>query len=109
MIRRPPRSTLFPYTTLFRSQQAVNGPQHVAHAHNVEAIVHRASEPQCMLMPASRGEEVLFTSGDKPQLGESKHLPREIAKLLVQAEILASSGRGVCYSLLTEVQECERP
>src|SRR2546422_8537239 len=26
MIRRPPRSTLFPYTTLFRSQQA--GPRH---------------------------------------------------------------------------------
>src|SRR5260221_9193514 len=27
MIRRPPRSTLFPYTTLFRSQ-AVGGEQH---------------------------------------------------------------------------------
>src|SRR3712207_8984792 len=25
MIRRPPRSTLFPYTTLFRSQQARGG------------------------------------------------------------------------------------
>src|SRR5689334_1052275 len=25
MIRRPPRSTLFPYTTLFRSVQVVNG------------------------------------------------------------------------------------
>src|SRR3712207_9595974 len=25
MIRRPPRSTLFPYTTLFRSQRAVRG------------------------------------------------------------------------------------
>src|SRR5258705_1793730 len=25
MIRRPPRSTLFPYTTLFRSVQAVGG------------------------------------------------------------------------------------
>src|SRR3712207_7214465 len=25
MIRRPPRSTLFPYTTLFRSQGAVEG------------------------------------------------------------------------------------
>src|SRR5689334_25280166 len=25
MIRRPPRSTLFPYTTLFRSQIAING------------------------------------------------------------------------------------
>src|SRR3712207_8073465 len=26
MIRRPPRSTLFPYTTLFRSRGAVHGP-----------------------------------------------------------------------------------
>src|SRR3989449_5341784 len=26
MIRRPPRSTLFPYTTLFRSIEAVTGP-----------------------------------------------------------------------------------
>src|SRR5688572_32515085 len=25
MIRRPPRSTLFPYTTLFRSRRAVHG------------------------------------------------------------------------------------
>src|SRR5205809_5562737 len=27
MIRRPPRSTLFPYTTLFRSRRLVAGPQ----------------------------------------------------------------------------------
>src|SRR3712207_7597679 len=26
MIRRPPRSTLFPYTTLFRSQHSTGGP-----------------------------------------------------------------------------------
>src|SRR3712207_7966242 len=26
MIRRPPRSTLFPYTTLFRSEGALDGP-----------------------------------------------------------------------------------
>src|SRR2546430_12678396 len=33
MIRRPPRSTLFPYTTLFRSQRVIgekNGLRHVA-------------------------------------------------------------------------------
>src|SRR5258708_31460676 len=29
MIRRPPRSTLFPYTTLFRSQYVLHQPQHV--------------------------------------------------------------------------------
>src|SRR5688572_32087852 len=28
MIRRPPRSTLFPYTTLFRSVQVRDGPRH---------------------------------------------------------------------------------
>src|SRR5256885_11127668 len=32
MIRRPPRSTLFPYTTLFRSKNCT-GPRHVSSAH----------------------------------------------------------------------------
>src|SRR2546427_8195492 len=32
MIRRPPRSTLFPYTTLFRSHLAVHLLEHVEHA-----------------------------------------------------------------------------
>src|SRR2546422_2156900 len=31
MIRRPPRSTLFPYTTLFRSRSALAGVTRVAH------------------------------------------------------------------------------
>src|SRR2546430_7234735 len=31
MIRRPPRSTLFPYTTLFRSLKAQGAPAHVVH------------------------------------------------------------------------------
>src|SRR5947208_10756967 len=29
MIRRPPRSTLFPYTTLFRSRSLTERPQHL--------------------------------------------------------------------------------
>src|SRR5438552_11329472 len=33
MIRRPPRSTLFPYTTLFRSQAAVGGPANPNKSH----------------------------------------------------------------------------
>src|SRR3712207_7329400 len=32
MIRRPPRSTLFPYTTLFRSHPAVGGAREIAGA-----------------------------------------------------------------------------
>src|SRR6202045_4145901 len=30
MIRRPPRSTLFPYTTLFRSSQSSRGLRHIS-------------------------------------------------------------------------------
>src|SRR2546422_4259651 len=41
MIRRPPRSTLFPYTTLFRSHRAVrrDGPDVAADGH--EPHIHR--------------------------------------------------------------------
>src|SRR5690349_22808140 len=40
MLRRPPRSTLFPYTTLFRSQQAA------ADRHGVEVRRGRLPEPR---------------------------------------------------------------
>src|SRR2546426_9425261 len=40
MIRRPPRSTLFPYTTLFRSELAlVIAPRHPERAQEVQALV----------------------------------------------------------------------
>src|SRR3712207_7256981 len=51
MIRRPPRSTLFPYTTLFRSRHDRLGVGRV--------------EDDCLEMPA----EVGFT-GDRAHLGE---------------------------------------
>src|SRR3712207_8516702 len=58
MIRRPPRSTLFPYTTLFRSQGRVvqpvgviveepSGPQEIAHLH-VRRSVEREGRRQKM-------------------------------------------------------------
>src|SRR5256885_11524803 len=41
MIRRPPRSTLFPYTTLFRSVAVVRMAAHAAQAHGVRPhLVH---------------------------------------------------------------------
>src|SRR5256886_13607696 len=52
MIRRPPRSTLFPYTTLFRSLQVLHPDRHAAHGGVAEAELlqvieelHRAREP----------------------------------------------------------------
>src|SRR2546421_9421754 len=37
MIRRPPRSTLFPYTTLFRSAEGKMGPDGAFHAAKIQA------------------------------------------------------------------------
>src|SRR5260221_14533929 len=43
MIRRPPRSTLFPYTTLFRSVTLAGGDDIVSARGNVDRVVPRAS------------------------------------------------------------------
>src|SRR2546430_6926225 len=48
MIRRPPRSTLFPYTTLFRSSD-------VTRQVTLEAI-HNLENPRDLTRPGPRGE-----------------------------------------------------
>src|SRR6267378_2800907 len=61
MIRRPPRSTLFPYTTLFRSKQDV----HTSHG------TGRGSETRCRLscrclakgISRGSGESAMIDSG----------------------------------------------
>src|SRR2546428_9590884 len=53
MIRRPPRSTLFPYTTLFRSFQA---PRARAHAEDGRSLHRRPrpSPPEAARVPTRR-------------------------------------------------------
>src|SRR5690349_24844768 len=52
MIRRPPRSTLFPYTTLFRSQH----PHHQPHARQPRADRHRGQRPGHRRRRPARGD-----------------------------------------------------
>src|SRR2546427_1665530 len=49
MIRRPPRSTLFPYTTLFRSSRVAR--PHTCHRRQVQAA--SPAPPPCVLLPRS--------------------------------------------------------
>src|SRR2546422_5415071 len=51
MIRRPPRSTLFPYTTLFRSVVPAEGKSHFAARGRV---FHRVREEVEILSPGQR-------------------------------------------------------
>src|SRR3712207_9299484 len=44
MIRRPPRSTLFPYTTLFRSTVVVQAPEH--EVENLRQFAKVADDPK---------------------------------------------------------------
>src|ERR1039457_6395929 len=53
MIRRPPRSTLFPYTTLFRSER--DRPLHPGSDHQRELVSQ----------PGNAGGTVTFTQGTK--------------------------------------------
>src|SRR3712207_8022719 len=58
MIRRPPRSTLFPYTTLFRSRACARGDQ---------ASLRRAGGPP----PGDRKGEVARARGDARDRGDA--------------------------------------
>src|SRR3712207_7520789 len=58
MIRRPPRSTLFPYTTLFRSS-------HLVHLTAFEAWVHKGAF-------ADRRDHTGPTGGDLPEQVDRK-------------------------------------
>src|SRR2546430_5943875 len=58
MIRRPPRSTLFPYTTLFRSDLIDLMAQHAADATLLTAFDQHLPESQKALLPIQvRSEE----------------------------------------------------
>src|SRR3712207_8077591 len=57
MIRRPPRSTLFPYTTLFRSSCGIPRAQPHTHCSNPMMRTNPSSFPGASRMTRSRSEE----------------------------------------------------
>src|ERR1039458_7866312 len=74
MIRRPPRSTLFPYTTLFRS-----GPERGRMAAYIQDVVRGLARPKelaYVLQQDSAGytartDRTLFPSGPRPGSGQT--------------------------------------
>src|SRR5690348_17637975 len=76
MIRRPPRSTLFPYTTLFRSVELGVGEPLEPLLVQVNRIHHRADALQFTLKPRAEdlGEQVL--GGHDPSIRDTTRARR---------------------------------
>src|SRR5256886_7079129 len=89
MIRRPPRSTLFPYTTLFRSR-ARSGPERPpASAANNPAACAAATQAAT---PAGRSEEHTSELQSQSNLVCRLLLEKKKTKLLVGAPHLACTA-----------------
>src|SRR5256885_6374035 len=70
MIRRPPRSTLFPYTTLFRSQHR----GHRTHLADLRRVARAAQRDMPALGPQSTPDA---HSSDRERLGRKRLLLRQ--------------------------------
>src|SRR2546422_4854106 len=76
MIRRPPRSTLFPYTTLFRSAFSLDRVGHVVGIlHRPRPLLRRIGEPAqpvelCLLEKGDQLPEILFRLPREPRSEE---------------------------------------
>src|SRR3712207_8345395 len=85
MIRRPPRSTLFPYTTLFRSEEWTRDPKRCI----------RAGVPAAEVVARSKGEIALA------------ELDRLLAAGLRFGLVLADAGYGASAAFRSEEHTSE--
>src|SRR3712207_7483035 len=65
MIRRPPRSTLFPYTTLFRSSETIAAPADRARTIAVATTTPSYSSPTSFARATARLAAVILSSGTR--------------------------------------------
>src|SRR2546422_6846866 len=87
MIRRPPRSTLFPYTTLFRSD-----PQAVAHGEEAGHGLIEAADSHDAVLTGDHGEPVGCANPDPVGRGsEAEHV---LGRQAVPHSEAAAPARG---------------
>src|SRR3712207_7130781 len=89
MIRRPPRSTLFPYTTLFRSPPAAGGPgiyqrmvDLARHRHPVQDV--QRGRPSERLLTAGRGRAPAAAQRSEEHTSELQSRQYLVCRLLLE-------------------------
>src|SRR3712207_7425406 len=100
MMRRPPRSTLFPYTTLFRSQRAEAAAAFLRRQHEVFTGTGWPRRLEELAEPAAE-EETGFDALVDPALGV---VPEDPARSEEHTSELQSRQYLVCRPLLVKKQ-----
>src|SRR3712207_7418545 len=99
MIRRPPRSTLFPYTTLFRSLLGVpQGGQPLAHQLGPDHLVVVEGHPPARLVPA----------GGRPGDRSGEHTSELPSRQYLVCRLLLEKKKTPCeqesyFSIMTNI------
>src|SRR5256886_3865905 len=89
MIRRPPRSTLFPYTTLFRS---VSSPRIFS---GLTAPPKHGETPEDIAAAAKEAADWRAKGGFTAKVGENEYvLPAEWSKPMLDSVVRARGGSG---------------
>src|SRR5260221_14484727 len=100
MIRRPPRSTLFPYTTLFRSPCDVSGVARLGIRNELRAHARAQSIGADQQIAASLGA-VIETSDDLCALYVTEEIAPRVVMLAADARLQRAIGaRPVRHHLL---------
>src|SRR2546421_6226343 len=100
MIRRPPRSTLFPYTTLFRSRQlAARGGQEVVAAEQRRA--QRGEEPATVLLEP--GQEALHTERSEEHTSELQSRSDIVCRLLLEKKKRVMKEREILLDMRDDI------
>src|SRR5256885_8728628 len=80
MIRRPPRSTLFPYTTLFRSMNAENG-QRTSNGRNVRRKSARAKRLTVVFWKFANSSAETQENGEEHTVSSSRRSEEHTSEL----------------------------
>src|SRR5258705_8494406 len=107
MIRRPPRSTLFPYTTLFRSKQktAYEMPKYLDF---IRVLFRSQAEDGTRLNSSHLGiSYAVFCLKKKKHPYELKSLTQLVYRLMLENRNVPRSTQHTCqYRIRTYTEEC---
>src|SRR5256885_8011178 len=122
MIRRPPRSTLFPYTTLFRSrpQSSEEGPIGVCHCLRLKDGRPKKKSTACLLafganLLASSAVAAFTVKGDRKSTRlNSSHLVISYAVFCLKkkqhtGDVINKNGNAPAYSYSTAIKPFTGP